>query len=30
VDEREREREKRTAKYNGGVNEWSRTTAIEF
>lgn len=28
--ERETERGKRTAEYNGGVNEWSRTTAIEF
>lgn len=28
--EKERERGKRTAEYNGGVNEWSRTTAIEF
>jgi len=31
-DEREKEREKEEngQRYNGGVNEWSRTTAIEF
>lgn len=28
--EEERERRKRTVEYNSGVNEWSRTTAIEF
>jgi len=28
--ENEKEKGKRTAEYNGGVNEWSWTTAIEF